>query len=345
MTLQGGLATAGRATLRRNQQKMTKGSTGNPEAYQLYLKGKYYTNKLTKDGLDKGIDYFNQAIAIDPNYGLAYNGLAYNYINQDGWYMRPDEAGPKAKEAAEKALAIDPTDADAHLALAIESQWYEWNWPVAEREFKRAIELNPNNSEAHGYYSWFLAPMGRGVEALAEARRGQQAAPLSSLGNFFVASVLVFTRQWDPAIEQLHSNIELDPISGSIIAIWAGLTKPREKCGSDCRVPERAGIGQGKYRDLVRPGTRLCVVGEQSRSTQGAGSFERVIGAQLRRALQRGYRLCGPGRKRSGVRLAGSSLPGTFLLSSGLSDHGLTSGWPSRRPALRRTQAARRLPE
>jgi eukaryotic-like serine/threonine-protein kinase len=193
------------------EQTMSKGSTGNPEAYQLYLKGKYYTNKLTKDGLAKGIDYFNQAIAIDPNYGLAYNGLAFNYINQDGWYMRGAEAGPKAKQAAQKALAIDPTDADAHLALAIESQWYEWNWPVAESEFKRAIELNPNDAEAHGYYSWFLAPMGRGPEALAEAKRAQQIAPLSSLGNFFVASVLVFTRQWDPAIAQLHSDIELEP--------------------------------------------------------------------------------------------------------------------------------------
>jgi eukaryotic-like serine/threonine-protein kinase len=193
------------------QQEMSKGSTGNPEAYQLYLKGKYYTNKLTKDGLAKGIDYFNRAIAIDPNYGLAYNGLAYNYINQDGWYMAGAEAGPKAKQAAEKALAIDPKDADAHLALAIESQWYEWNWAVAESEFKRAIELNPNDAEAHGYYSWFLAPMGRGPEALVEAKRGQQIAPLSSLGNFFVASVLVFTRQWDPAIEQLLSDIELEP--------------------------------------------------------------------------------------------------------------------------------------
>jgi eukaryotic-like serine/threonine-protein kinase len=192
-------------------QTMSKESTGNPEAYQLYLKGKYYTNKLTKDGLAKGIDYFNQAIAIDPNYGLAYNGLAFNYINQDGWYMRGAEAGPKAKQAAQKALAIDPTDADAHLALAIESQWYEWNWPLAESEFKRAIELNPNDAEAHGYYSWFLAPMGRGPEALVEAKRAQQIAPLSSLGNFFVASVLVFTRQWDPAIAQLHSDIELEP--------------------------------------------------------------------------------------------------------------------------------------
>ena len=194
-----------------DKQKLTKGSTGNPEAYQLYLKGKYDTNKLTKDGLAKGIDYFNQAIAIDPNYGLAYNGLAYNYINQDDWYMSPAEAGPKAKAAAEKALAIDETDADAHLAMAIENQWYEWNWVAAEREFKRAIELNPNDAEAHGYYSWFLAPMGRGAEALAEAKRSQQVAPLSSIANLFVGSVLVFTQQWDAAIEQLQSNIELDP--------------------------------------------------------------------------------------------------------------------------------------
>jgi TolB-like protein/Tfp pilus assembly protein PilF len=193
------------------QQRMTKGSTGSPEAYQLYIKGKYYTSQFTKDGLAKGVDFFNQAIAIDPNYGLAYNGLAYNYINQDDWYMPPREAGPKAKQAAEKALAVDPNDADAHLALAIESQWYEWNWPVAEREFKRAIELDANDAEAYAYYAWFLAPMGRGAEALTEARRGQQAAPLASLGNFIVASVLVFAEQWDAAMKQLSNNIELDP--------------------------------------------------------------------------------------------------------------------------------------
>ena len=161
--------------------------------------------------MTKGIDYFNQAIAIDPNYGLAYNGLAYNYINQDDWFMRPSEAGPKAKDAAKRALAIDESDADAHVSLAIVAHWYEWDWAAAEREFKRAIELNPNNSDTHGYYSWFLAPMGRNDEAIAEAKRAQQADPLSLLANFIVGSVLVFTRQWDPAIEQLRSAIELDP--------------------------------------------------------------------------------------------------------------------------------------
>jgi tetratricopeptide (TPR) repeat protein len=193
------------------QQKLTKGSTDNPEAYQLYLKGKYYTNKLTKDGFAKGIDYFNQAIAIDPNYGLAYNGLAYNYINQDDWFIPPNEAGPKARDAANKALAIDDGDADAHVSRAIVAHWYEWDWTAAEREFKRAIELNPDDSEAHGYYSWFLAPMGRKDEAVAEAKRSQQLDPFSSLANFIVGSALVFTRQWDPAIDQLRSAKELDP--------------------------------------------------------------------------------------------------------------------------------------
>jgi serine/threonine protein kinase/Flp pilus assembly protein TadD len=194
-----------------DQQKLTKGSTDNPEAYQLYLKGKYYTNKLTKDGFGKGIAYFNQAIAIDPNYGLAYNGLAYNYINQDDWFLSPKEAGPKARDAANRALAIDEADADAHVSRAIVAHWYEWDWPAAEKEFKRAIELNPDDSEAHGFYSWFLAPMGRKDEAVAEAKRSQELDPFSSLANFIVGSALVFTRQWDPAIEQLRSAKELDP--------------------------------------------------------------------------------------------------------------------------------------
>jgi serine/threonine-protein kinase len=194
-----------------DQKKLTKGSTENPEAYQLYLKGKYYTNKFTKDGFSKGLDYFNQAIVNDPNYGLAYNGLAYNYINQQDWYIRPSEAGPRAREAAKRALAIDESDADAHVALAIVSQWYEWDWPVAEREFKRAIELNPNNAEAHTYYAWFLAPMGRKDEAVAEAKRAVQADPFSPLANFAGGSISIFTHQWDQAIEQLLAAKELAP--------------------------------------------------------------------------------------------------------------------------------------
>ncbi|MFI5111808.1 MAG: protein kinase [Terriglobales bacterium] len=194
-----------------DQQKLTKGSTANPEAYQLYLKGNYYTSKYTKDGFRKSIDYFNQAIALDPNYGLAYNGLAFSYINSEDWYMPPNEAVPKARDAAKRALAIDETIADAHLSLALIAHWYEWDWATAEREFKRAIELKPDDPRPHGFYAWYLAPMGRNDQAIAEAKRAQQLDPVSPEANFFLGSVLVFTRQFDQAIEQLRSGIELDP--------------------------------------------------------------------------------------------------------------------------------------
>jgi eukaryotic-like serine/threonine-protein kinase len=194
-----------------DQKKLTRGSTDNPEAYQLYLKGKYYTNRFTKDGFSKGLDYFHQAIAMDPNYGLAYNGLAYNYINQDDWYIPPKEAGPKAREAAKKALTIDDSDANAHVALGIVNQWYNWDWPAADREFRRAIELNPNNAEAHSYYSWFLAAMGRKEEALAEAKRSVQVDPFGSLSDFSPGAILVFAHQWEAAIHELHIAKEQAP--------------------------------------------------------------------------------------------------------------------------------------
>ena len=193
------------------QQKLQSGSTENPEAYQLYLKGNYYTSKFTNEGFSKGIDYFNQAIAADPNYALAYSGLAFNYNNAGDWMTPPREAAPKAKDAARRALAIDDTLADAHLSLATTAHWYEWDWATAEREFKRAIELSPNDPRPHGYYSWYLANMGRTEQALAEAKRGQQLDPVSLEASLFLGSILVFSRQYDQAIEQLRSGIELDP--------------------------------------------------------------------------------------------------------------------------------------
>jgi TolB-like protein/Flp pilus assembly protein TadD len=194
-----------------DRQKLTLGSTSNPEAYQLYLKGKYYTSKFTKNGFDKGIDYLNQAIALDPNYAQAYSALAWNYINQDDWFIAPKEAAPKARDLARKAIELDETNAEAHVVLAIENHWYEWDWPAAEREFKRAMELDPDNGDAHGYYSWFLASMGRNDEAVDQASRFLQIDPFDSLGNGNLGSVFVFTHQWDKAIEQLHNAIDLDP--------------------------------------------------------------------------------------------------------------------------------------
>jgi TolB-like protein/Tfp pilus assembly protein PilF len=193
------------------QKDLTKGSTANPAAYRLYLKGKYYTYKLTKEGFDTGIDYYNQAIAIDPNYALAYSGLAFNYINQEDWHLPPIEGVPKAKDAAKRALAIDDSDAGAHLVLAIAAYWYDWDWAAAESEFKRSLELNPNSSDAYWYYGWFLASMRRNDQAIAEVKRSQQIDPLTVFPTAGVGTLYLFTRQWDPAIEELHRAIAIDP--------------------------------------------------------------------------------------------------------------------------------------
>jgi TolB-like protein/Flp pilus assembly protein TadD len=193
-----------------DRQQLAKGSTENSEAYQLYLKGKYHTSKFTKDEFRKGIEYFNQALEKDPKYGLAYSGLAYYYILQDDWYLSPNESASRAKAAAQKALDIDPSNSDAHLALAMALQWHDWDWTGAEKEFKRAVELNPKSPDAAVLYSWLLSPTGRKDEAISMAAQAQRTDPLSLIGAFGPGSISVFTRQWDRAIEQLRGAIHLD---------------------------------------------------------------------------------------------------------------------------------------
>jgi len=189
---------------------LAAGSTESSEAYQLYLKGRYHTSKFTKDDFQKGLDYFQQALAKDPNYGLAYSGLAYYYILQDDWYLPPDESARKAQEAARKALQIDEANAEAHLALALEMHWYERSWTASEQEFQRAITLNPRSPDAACLYSWLLVPLGRKDEAVRISGEAQHLDPLSQIGNFTPGSISVFTRQWDRAIDQLRAAIDLD---------------------------------------------------------------------------------------------------------------------------------------
>ena len=191
--------------------KLTTVHTANPKAYELYLKGKYYSNQFTKSGLQIGVESFNQAVATDPNYSRAYSGLAYTYILLDDWFMSPHESVAKARENATKAIAIDETDVDAHLVMALVAHWYDWDWKKAEDEFKRAIALNPKNSEPYVYYAYFLSSQKRYDEALSIARQGLQIDPLSSLANFGVVSTLLFARRWDDAIAHLQNAIKIDP--------------------------------------------------------------------------------------------------------------------------------------
>ncbi|MDX6304931.1 MAG: eukaryotic-like serine/threonine-protein kinase [Blastocatellia bacterium] len=194
-----------------DEAKVTKTYTTNSEAYQLYLKGKYYANKFTKEGFRQSIDSFNQAIALDPNYSSAYSGLAYAYILLDDWFEPPRESAPKARETAQKALLINEEDVDAHVVLGMVAHWYDWDWATAEREFKRSLEINPKNTDSYTYYSFFLAAMKRDDEARAIALQGLQVDPLSSGMNFGMGATLVFSHRWDAAIVHYRKAIELDP--------------------------------------------------------------------------------------------------------------------------------------
>jgi tetratricopeptide (TPR) repeat protein len=184
----------------------------NPEAYQLYLKGRYFWRKRSKDGLIKAPEYFNQAVAIDPNYALAYAGIAECYppLAYFG-YVPGNEAFPKAREVAMRALAIDDTLAEAHSALAAEKQYYEWDWAGAEREFKRAIALNPNDATAHSWYALYLISAGRVQEGLAESKQALLFDPFSLTINNGHGRRLYWAREYDQAIEQSQKTRELEP--------------------------------------------------------------------------------------------------------------------------------------
>jgi tetratricopeptide (TPR) repeat protein len=172
-----------------DERRMAKSYTVNPEAYQDYLKGRYWLNKFNVDGFNKGIEYFQQAIAKDPAYALAYSGLAdgYNFLGGAEDLIPKKDAFPKAKEAALKALELDDSLAEAHASLGYVKGAYDWDSSGAEREFQRAIELNPSYATAHRFYGLALAGMGRFEEALRELKRALELDPLSTAGNHALA--------------------------------------------------------------------------------------------------------------------------------------------------------------
>jgi eukaryotic-like serine/threonine-protein kinase len=194
-----------------DEKQLAKRVTTNPEAYEFYLKGRYFAEKLTKEGVNKGIGYFHQAIDVDPNYALAYEGLSYAYYTSNDFFLTPQESMPKATEAARKALELDDTLAEAHTDMGIIHFWYDYDWNAAEREFRRAIELRPNSPDAHAYYGWELISVGRFDEGIAESKRAVELEPLSIEVNQTVGQNLYFARQYDQAIEQLRKTLDMEP--------------------------------------------------------------------------------------------------------------------------------------
>jgi serine/threonine protein kinase/Tfp pilus assembly protein PilF len=194
------------------KKRLTKRYTENTEAYQFYLKGRYYENKwLNEAALRKAIECFQQAIERDPTYALAYAGLADCYIRLGTFNVIPSKEGfAKARAAALKALEIDDALAEAHTSLARIKSSFDWDWPTAEEEFKRAIELNANYATAHHLYGRHLMIMGRFDEAATEIRRASDLDPLSLFINADLSAPLFFRRQYDGAIESLRKTLEMD---------------------------------------------------------------------------------------------------------------------------------------
>jgi eukaryotic-like serine/threonine-protein kinase len=197
---------------RSEKKKLTKRYTQNPEAYSLYLRGRYHWNQWTEEGFYKAIECFQRAIENDPSYALAYAGLADCYVLL-GWnsYLPPREAFPRGKAAATAALQLDQGLAEAHTTLAALLWLHDWQWDDAQTEFKRSLELGPTYATANHWYAEYAMTMGRHNEAIVRMKKGLDLDPLSLIINVAVGWALYFARRYDEAIQHLQRTVELDP--------------------------------------------------------------------------------------------------------------------------------------
>jgi TolB-like protein/serine/threonine protein kinase/predicted Zn-dependent protease len=195
------------------QRRLVKRDSTNPEAYQFYLRGRYFWNKRTSDGIRQAIEHFQQSVERDPNFALGYVGLADSYIALTFYnFAAPHETMPKAKESAIKALALDDTLAEAHASLAHTLMNYDWNWSAAEKEFKRSIELKPDYATAHEWYAiHYLTATGRLEEAVQEMKKALELEPASLVMNTFMGATLYYAGRYDEAIDQCRRTIQMDP--------------------------------------------------------------------------------------------------------------------------------------
>ena len=212
------------------KKRLAKRPTQSREAYQLYLRAHFHFFKETPAGVRKSLEYCRQALEIDPVYALAYAGIsAANLLMGNFGYMRPRDAYARSKAAALKALEIDETLSEAHLVLAYVRMWFEWDWPGAEKEFRQAIEISPNSSDAHvGLTDWLLV-MGRDEDAVAEGQTAAQLDPLSFIALFALGLALYECRRDAEAAEQCRMALELNPDYGFAAMLLAAVCSAQEK--------------------------------------------------------------------------------------------------------------------
>jgi TolB-like protein/DNA-binding winged helix-turn-helix (wHTH) protein/Tfp pilus assembly protein PilF len=247
-----------------DEKRLARSYTPNPEAYQDYLRGRYFWQK-TGLGLNKGVQYFQQAIANDPKYALAYDGLADSYILLSVFgFSSPKEAYPRAKEATLKSLEIDGTLAETHTSLARIKAEYDWDWSGAESEFQRAVELNPSYATAYQWHGSVLSTMGRPEEAIANYKRALELDPLSPIINAAMGQAFYYTRQYDQAIEQQKKTLELDPnlSLARVVLAYAYLEKSMNK-EAIAEFEKHVVISQGRVWGLAELGYGYAVVGRK----------------------------------------------------------------------------------
>ena len=260
------------------RELLAKHYTDNIEAYQLYLKGMYFSSKRTTEAIQKGLRYFQRAIELDTNYALAYSGLAGSYARLPITSDVPSrEVLPVAKEAAMKALEIDDALAEAHISLAGINFWLEWDWQGAEKECKRAIELNPNHAGAHGRYAHLLSNLGRHSEALAEAKRALELDPVSPARNLLLGQFLYQARQYDQAIEPLQDGLEIAPndwvahlIFGKVYVQQKNYSKAIEK------FQKAREFSQGNTESISLIGHALAVSGKKGEAQKVLEELKRI---------------------------------------------------------------------
>jgi len=230
LTLQNNVARAIAEHIRVNlnpqeQATLKQAKVVDPQAYEAYLKGRYFWNKRTGDDLQKAVEYFSLAIERDPNYAQAYSGLADTYALLGDWeygVLAPREALPQAKAAAVKALQLDNTLAEAHTSLAFCLDVFDWDLASADGEFRRAIELNPGYATAHHWYAWHLSLLGRNNDAIAEMKKAQNLDPVSLIINADLAELLLIAHFTDESIERSRKTIEMDanfPLAHNQLAV------------------------------------------------------------------------------------------------------------------------------
>ena len=278
-------AIAGEIKVKLTPQEQTRLASArpvNPEAHEWYLKGRFLWERRTPEALKKSIEYFQQALEKDPGYATAYAGLADSYdVLASNGILLPKEVYPRARAAALKALELDNTLADPHAALGMVIYDYDWDYPAAEREFQRALELNPHCANAHHWYGFLLLTMGRLDEAMAAIKRARQLDPLAPRINANVGLFLYLTRHYDEAIEEISKAMELDPDHARTYDYleWAYLQKGmyREAVQAAQKVaslrgesPEWvSGLGRAYERGGIRAAKRLELERSEAPSSRG----------------------------------------------------------------------------